>query len=87
MNDLFAYRIPDRFFAPHKVVVPFYARVAYKVEGKKVVIEEISLSENCLQYVRQQADMVKDIRKELEKKIKGNEHVNPTMLAAILPHI
>jgi hypothetical protein len=86
MTELFAYRIPDKYFAPHKVVKPFYAKVAYSVSNGAVKIEEVSMSINAMKYVRTSESLTKDIQAAVEKKV-GNSHVNETIMAAIAPHI
>jgi hypothetical protein len=90
MTELFAYRIPDKFLAPHKVVVPFIARVAFEVKAGKVNILEVGLSESAVKYVKTGEQFMNEIRAEIEAKVKpvvNNKHVNETVMSAIVPHI
>jgi hypothetical protein len=90
MTELFAYRIPDRYFAPHKVVKPFYARVAYSIVNDIVKIEEVSLSESAVKFVKMGPQLMADIRATIEAKVKpvvNNKHVSETVMSAIAPHI
>jgi hypothetical protein len=90
MTELFAYRIPDRYFAPHKVVKPFYARVAYSIVNDIVKIEEVSLSESAVKFVKMGPQLMADIRATIEAKVKpvvNNKHVNEIVMSAIAPHI
>ena len=90
MTELFAYRIPDKYLTPHKVVVPFIARVAFEVKEDHVKILEVGLSESAVKYVRTGEQFMSDIRTEIEAKIKpvvDNKHVNETVMSAIAPHI
>lgn len=90
MTELFAYRIPDKYLAPHKVVVPFIARVAFEVNAGKVNILEVGLSESAVKYVKTGEQFMNEIRAEIEAKVKpvvNNKHVNETVMSAIAPHI
>lgn len=90
MTELFAYRIPDKYLAPHKVVVPFIARVAFEVKAGKVNILEVGLSESAVKYVKTGEQFMNEIRAEIEAKVKSvvnNGHVNKTVMSAIAPHI
>jgi hypothetical protein len=87
MTELFAYRIPDKYFAPHKVVVPFIARVAFDVTDGKVKIFEVALSESAVKYVRTGEQFMNDIRSAIETKVMRNAHVNDTVMSALAPFI
>lgn len=90
MTQLFAYRIPDKYFAPHKVVVPFYARVAYSIVKGEVKIDEVTFSESAVKLVRMSTQLMIDIRSAIEEKVKpvvDNPYVDETILDAIAPHI
>lgn len=92
MNDrhIFPYRIPDRFFKPHTVKSPFYAKIIYRLHEGKPVIEEIGLSPKCLRYISNTADMVTNIEGELMaaiRKAKSLQNINRTIASAIAPHI
>ena len=52
MKEPYAYTIPNKYFAPHKVVIPFTARVAYEIENGNIKIIEIGLSESAVKYVK-----------------------------------
>jgi hypothetical protein len=84
---LYPYQIPNKYFAPHKVVVPFTARVSYEVVNGKVNILEVGLSESACKYVRMGKPFMDEIRKEIESKVLDNQHVNQTIMAALAPHI
>lgn len=86
MTELFAYRIPDKYFAPHKVTTPFYAKVAYSVNKGEVKIEEVSLSITAMKYVRTGENLTNDIKAAIELKV-GNSHVDQTILGSIAPYI
>lgn len=79
---VFAYRIPDTYFRPHKVTKPFYARVSYRVENGKARIEEVGLSGNALDYIAGMSQMKKDIQSKLDQMVR-NDHVNPIILNSI----
>jgi hypothetical protein len=89
MNEPYAYTIPNKYFAPHKVVIPFTARVAYEIENGKIKIIEIGLSESAVKYVKTSPQLVNDIKAEMESKLLPvrNAHINPTIAAALAPHI
>jgi hypothetical protein len=90
MTELFAYRIPDKFLAPHKVVVPFIARVVFEVNEGDVKILEVGLSESAVKYVQTGEQFMNEIRTEIEAKVKpvvNNGHVNEMVMSAIAPHI
>ena len=86
MTELYAFRIPDKYFAPHKVTKPFYAKVAYSVIKGEVKIEEVSLSITAMKYVRMGESLTNDIKAAIEKKV-GNSHVDETIMSALAPHI
>lgn len=88
MSDfkLFAYRIPDKHFPAGKVINPFIARVVYTVKNGKAHIEEVAMSASCLDHVTGTAQMRLDIQEKLDALV-ANEHVNPTIMAALAPHI
>lgn len=89
-KQIYPFRIPDRFFKPHNVKSPFYAKVIYKIENGKPVIEEIGLSPKCLMFVNNTADMMIRIEGELMgelRKISMLKNINPTIAQAIAPHI
>ena len=79
---VYAYRIPDTYFRPHKVTKPFYARVSYRVEGGIARIEEVAFSGNALDYIAGVSQMKKDIQSKLDKMV-ANSHVNPIVLNSI----
>lgn len=87
---IYPYEIPDSFFKPHKVVRTFYAKVIYKLVDGKPVIEEVGLSPKCLKYINDTAGLMVRIEDKINKEnrtasmLKG---VNPTIAAAIAPHI
>jgi len=88
MTQLFAYRIPDKFFAPHKVVKPFFARVTYSIVNDEVKIEEVSFSETAIKYVRMCDQLMADIRATIEGKVKPvSNNIHPTVMSAIAPYI
>lgn len=87
MIELFAYRIPDKYFAPHKVVKPFYARVAYTIVNNAVKIEEVSFSESALKFVKMGPQLTQDIREAIEAKLRSMNQVHPTILQAHTPFI
>lgn len=84
MTQLFAYRIPDKYFAPHKVVVPFHARVTYSIYKGEVKIEEVSFSESALKYVKMGPQLMNDIREAIEAKANP---VHPIINSALAPFI
>lgn len=86
MTELFAFRIPEKYFAPHKVTKPFYAKVAYSVVNGAAKIEEVSLSITAMKYVRTGEALTSDIEVALEKKL-SNSHVDETVMASIAPFI
>lgn len=88
MNNfkLYAYRIPDIYFQPHKVVSPFRAKVVYSIVDGKAKIEEVCFHPDTLQYIAGMSQMKIDIQKKLDK-IVGNNHVDETIMSAIAPHI
>jgi hypothetical protein len=86
MTELFAFRIPEKYFAPHKVTKPFYAKVAYSVVNGVAKVEEVSLSITAMKYVRTGEGLTTDIEVALEKKLR-NAHVDQTVMAALAPHI
>lgn len=87
MTELYAYQIPDKYFAPHKVVVPFIARVAYEIVNGKVKIIEVGMSESALKYVKTGTQFMIDMRKEIESKVLPVCNVHPTIMSAIAPFI
>lgn len=86
MTELFAFEIPDKHFAPHKVTKPFYAKVAYSITAGKVHISEVSFSETCLKYIRVSTSLMNEIREAIEEKY-SNGHVDETIMNALAPHI
>ncbi|MES2112320.1 MAG: hypothetical protein V4577_26420 [Bacteroidota bacterium] len=89
-RQIFPYRIPDRFFLPHKVISPFMAKVIYTIHKGQVKIEEVGLSPKCLKYINNTADMITNIEGELMAvmlKHKGLNKINETIARAIAPHI
>jgi bifunctional DNA-binding transcriptional regulator/antitoxin component of YhaV-PrlF toxin-antitoxin module len=90
MTELFAYRIPDKYLYPHKVVVPFIARVVFEVDEGDVKILEVGLSESAVKFVRTGEQFMNELRATIEAKIKpvsNNKHVSETVMSAIAPHI
>lgn len=86
----YAYRIPDSFFLPHKVIRTFYARVKYTIEGNYVKIEEVGLSIKCLKYINNPEGLAIKIENELSDKVKkaiNLSTINVTIAKAIAPHI
>lgn len=92
MNEkqIFPFRIPDRFFKPHTVKSPFYAKVVYTIENGKPKIEEVGLSPKCLTYINNTSDMMINIEGELNAAVKkaiNLSNINRTIASAIAPHI
>jgi hypothetical protein len=89
-KHIYAYRIPDTCFLPHKVISPFYAKVTYTIVGDKVKIEEIGLSPKCLDYIRNTAGVRQGIQFELNAAIKraiNLNNVNRIVAGALAPHV
>lgn len=89
-KQIFPFRIPDSFFKPHKVVSPFYAKVIYRLEKGKPVVEEVGLSPKCLKYINDTAGMITRIEGELVgelRKAKSLQNIHPTIASALAPHI
>lgn len=89
-KHIYPYRIPDSFFLPHNVISPFYAKVIYRIEKGKPVIEEVGLSPKCLRYINDTAGMITRIEGELIgalRKAKSLHNIHPTIAAALAPHI
>lgn len=89
-KQIYAYRIPDTCFYPHKVISPFYAKVTYSIVDGKVKIEEIGLSPKCLDYIRNTAGVRHGIENELDaatKKAISLNNVNKIVASALAPHI
>ena len=89
-KQIFPYRIPDRFFLPHVVKSPFYAKVIYVIDKGVLNIEEVGLSPKCLKYIRNTADMMANIEGELNAvmlKQKGLNRINETIARAIASHM
>lgn len=87
---IYPYRIPDSFFLPHKVKSPFYAKVIYKIEHGRPVIEEVGLSPKGLRYVNNTDGLMTMIEGELAgaiRKAKSLSSLNSTIASAIAPHI
>lgn len=92
MNEkqIYPFRIPDSFFLPHKVVSPFYAKVIYRIEKGKPVIEEVGLSPKCLMFINDTAGVITRIEGELIgalRKTKSLQNIHPTIASALAPHI
>lgn len=89
MTEPYAYTIPNKYFAPHKVVIPFTARVAYEIENGKIKIIEIGLSESAVKYVKTSPQLVNDIKAEMESKLLPvrNSHVDETIINAIADYL
>ncbi|HEX6427970.1 MAG TPA: hypothetical protein VF008_09805 [Niastella sp.] len=83
---VYAYRIPDVYFLPHKVTSPFHAKVVYSIDGGKAKIEEVGFHPDTLQYIAGMSQMKVDIQKKLDVVV-GNNQVNETIMSAIAPHI
>lgn len=79
-----AYRIPNTYFHPHKVIKPFYAKVLYKIVNGKAVIEEVAFHPDCLEYIAGVSQLKKDIQCKLDV-IVGNSHVPSAIMNALIP--
>lgn len=88
MNNAYvhAYRIPNVYFHPHKIVKPFYAKVLYKIENGNAKIEEVAFHPDCLQYIAGMSQLKEAIQRKLDV-IVGNSHVSNTILGSIAAHI
>lgn len=89
-KQIYPFRIPDSFFKPHKVVSPFYAKVVYRIEKGKPVIEEVGLSPKCLRYINDTAWVITRIEGELIGELRRAsrlQNINPTIASALAPHI
>lgn len=89
-KQIYPYRIPDSFFKPHKVISPFYAKVVYRIEHGRPVIEEVGLSPKGMRYVNNTDGLMTMIEGELAgvvRKAKSIQNINPTIAAALAPHI
>lgn len=89
-KQIYPFRIPDSFFLPHKVTSPFYAKVIYRLEKGKPVVEEVGLSPKCLRYINDTAGMITRIEGELRgelRRVSSLKNIHPTMAKALAPHI
>lgn len=89
-RQIFPYRIPDRFFLPHTVKRPFYAKVTYVFDKGQIKIEEVGVSLKCLQYINNPAGMKQALENDFEaavKKVKSLNGINQTIASALVPHI
>lgn len=89
-KQIYPYRIPDSFFKPHKVVSPFYAKVIYRIEKGKPMIEEVGLSPKCLRYINDTSGMITRIEGELIGELRRGsmlKNIHPTIASALAPHI
>ncbi len=89
-TQIFSYRIPDKFFLPHKVTIAFYAKVIYSVTNGQHKIEEVGLSLKCLEYINNPAGMKQELENDFEaaiRKAKILSGINQTIAAALAPHI
>lgn len=89
-KQIYPYQIPDSFFLPHKVTSPFYAKVVYRIEKGKPVIEEVGLSPKCLRYINDTAGIITRIEGELIgviRKASSLKNIHPTIASALAPFI
>lgn len=89
-KQIYPYQIPDSFFLPHKVTSHFYAKVIYRLEKGKPVIEEVGLSPKCLRYINDTAGMITRIEGELVgvlRRASMLKNIHPTIASALAPHI
>lgn len=93
-SQVYAYRIPNKYFPGYKVTSPFHARVVYSVVNNQVIIEDVGFSERCLLHMAGGPAIMQEIRSGIEGAVNkrsdffnGNKHVHPTILSAIAPHI
>lgn len=84
------YRIPNRYFPYVIVKKPFHAKVNYEMKDGVVKIYDITLSPLCLTHIDNTAGMVTAMNKaiaEAERKAAMVTNINPTIAAALAPHI
>jgi hypothetical protein len=84
------YRIPDKYFPGVFVKKPFHAKVNYEMKDGVVKIFDICLSPLCLTHIDNTAAMVTELNKAIgdhERKQATLGNINPTLAAALAPHI
>jgi hypothetical protein len=84
------YRIPNFYFPGVFVKKPFHAKVNYEMKDGVVRIYDICVSPLCLTHIDNTAAMVTEMNKvitEAERKAAMVNNINPTIAAAIAPHI
>lgn len=84
------YCIPNKYFPYVIVKKPFHAKVNYEMKDGVVKIYDITLSPLCLTHIDNTAGMVREMNRaiaEAERKAAMAKNINPTMAAAIAPHI
>lgn len=89
-TQIYAYRIPDKYFLPHTVKRPFYAKVTYVVDKGEVKIKEVGLSMKCLQYINNTAAMKHEMECEFDaavKKAMSLNGINTTIASVLAPFI
>jgi len=89
-KQIYAFRIPDNLFLPHKVISPFYAKVIYTIEKGDINIEEVGLSLKCLKYINDKGALAIKIENELNDKVKhaiNLRNINKTIASALAPHV
>jgi hypothetical protein len=63
------YRIPDIYFPGVFVKKPFHAKVNYKIEKGKVVINDVTISPLCMEHIHS----VDVLRKQMQADIEAVE--------------
>lgn len=82
------YSIPESFFPGYRVIKPFYAKVNYTYKDDNVIINDVALSDLCLEYIRPKglADRMKKDIAEAEKR-KADSNLHPIIFDALSPFI
>lgn len=82
------YAIPESFFPGYRIFKPFYAKINYTYKDGNVIINDIALSDLCLEYIKPKGlpeRMKRDIAEAERKKEASNLH--PIMYDALSPFI
>lgn len=89
-HESLLYPIPAKYFPSVKIKSSFHAEVEYKVVAGKVIIEKISFSDKCLDYMANHKafkDEMKATLQKVEDKVVRNNHVPNTIMSALAPFI
>jgi len=82
------YAIPDCFFPGYRVIAPFHAKVNYTYKDGNVIINDVTLSDLCLEYIKPKglSERIKHDIAEAERK-KAINPLHPIMQEALAPYI